>query len=75
MKPGAVKMRYPGNDPENGPAYLQRWDGENWDCAWHKPEYSFETRDVHCKHCGITLMTTKEVKLTINKHMTKLRRK
>lgn len=33
---GTVKMRYPGNDPENGPAYKQTWDGEKWTCAEHK---------------------------------------
>lgn len=33
---GEVKMRYPNNDPGDGPAYLQKWDGKEWCCANHK---------------------------------------
>jgi hypothetical protein len=32
---GLVRMRYPGGDPENGPAYPQRWTGSQWECAKH----------------------------------------
>lgn len=31
-----IKMRYPGGDPENGPAFPQRWNGDQWECAEHK---------------------------------------
>jgi hypothetical protein len=33
---GTIKMRYPGNDPENGPAYPQKWDGQQWGCVKHR---------------------------------------
>ena len=74
MKPGAVKMRYPSGDPENGPAYMQRWDGENWSCAWHKAEYDYEMKQVYCKYRHMTIMSHKEVKLITHKHITKTRR-
>ena len=53
-------MRYPGNDPENGPAYLQVFDGAEWHCAEHKfvtgidhdPETGEEFEVTHCVHCG-----------------------
>jgi nitrite reductase/ring-hydroxylating ferredoxin subunit len=61
MKPGAVKMRYPSGDPENGPAYMQRWDGKEWSCAWHKPEYDYENGEVHCKYCHMVIMDAKAV--------------
>jgi hypothetical protein len=73
MKIGAVKMRYPDGDPENGPAYMQRWDGNEWSCAWHKPEYDYEMKEVYCKHCHIVIMGHKEVKLITNKHLRKIK--
>ena len=30
-----IRMRYPAGDPENGPAYPQRWTGSEWVCAGH----------------------------------------
>lgn len=33
---GTIAQRYPAGDPENGPAYLQRWNGQEWECAAHK---------------------------------------
>jgi hypothetical protein len=53
-------MRYPGNDPENGPAYLQVFDGVDWHCAAHKfhdyTDYDTKTGEAFvftaCCHCG-----------------------
>jgi len=63
---GHVRMRYPGNDPENGPAYPQRWNGTAWECAGHDYKTYTEPecnelghptgpgvfRYVACAHCG-----------------------
>lgn len=62
---GETKMSYPGNDPENGPAHLQRWTGERWECAAHSfRTYTEQDIDdegkptgeeytvVACRHCG-----------------------
>jgi len=53
-------MRYPGNDPENGPAYPQVFDGTDWHCAKHEfhdyTDYDHETGEpfvaTQCRHCG-----------------------
>lgn len=62
-----TKMRYPGGDPENGPAYLQKFDGHSgcWSCAEH--DYRLYEEDeidddgeptgetwpvIACRHCG-----------------------
>jgi len=55
MKPGAVKMRYPGGDPENGPAYMQQWTGEVWQCLVHRPVRDQADEDLYCKNCGVYL--------------------
>lgn len=55
MKIGAKKMRYPGGDPENGPAYMQWCDGKSWQCYAHKPTYDRYTETVTCGQCGIYL--------------------
>lgn len=57
---GDAKMRYPGGDPENGPAYLQVFDGVNWHCASHRfeeykdcdPETGIEFTFTCCRLCG-----------------------
>ena len=62
---GETKMRYPGNDPENGPAYRQRWNGTGWECAEHRWEKFEEPiidddgnatgevfEEVVCSRCG-----------------------
>jgi DNA-directed RNA polymerase subunit RPC12/RpoP len=67
MKIGAKRMRYPDNDPENGPAYMQQWTGTEWQCLHHKPEYDYEDTAVYCKNCGIRIMGMKEVKLITSK--------
>lgn len=33
---GDVAMRYPGGDPEDGPAYPQRFTASGWECMEHK---------------------------------------
>jgi hypothetical protein len=53
-------MRYPGNDPENGPAYPQTFENGEWRCAGHEfREYTdcdHETGEeftvTQCRHCG-----------------------
>jgi len=55
-----TRMRYPGGDPENGPAYLQKFVRGEWKCARHQfrddVEYDPETGDefvsIRCRHCG-----------------------
>lgn len=42
---GETKMRYPGNNPEDGPAYLQRWTGLIWECDVHHFK-AFEEQDI-----------------------------
>ena len=63
---GTTRMRYPGNDPENGPAYLQRFTGGQWTCAGHRfHKYECDDIDdetgmpngktyeaVSCRYCG-----------------------
>lgn len=59
-KIGDVVMRYPGGDPENGPAYRQRWNGKQWECAKHDfilceevdEETGVDYSYTACKHCG-----------------------
>lgn len=59
-KIGEIAMRYPGGDPENGPAYRQRWTGARWVCAGHQfilceemdPETGDEFTYTACKFCG-----------------------
>ena len=51
MKKGAKRMAYPGGDPENGPAYMQQWTGQEWICYVHKPQYDQELDDIRCKQC------------------------
>lgn len=72
MKPGAIKLRYPGGDPENGPAYMQQWTGEVWQCLVHKPEYDYDQKLVFCSRCNMVLLNHKEVKLITNKALKKL---
>jgi hypothetical protein len=63
--PPGFRRTYPGNDPENGPAYLQRWTGVLWICAEHRwpsqasvreadEEFTEEWMDSypHCQRCG-----------------------
>lgn len=45
-------MRYPGGDPENGPAYRQRWSGTRWECVEHKPICDQPDEDPYCVRCG-----------------------
>lgn len=53
-------LRYPNNDPENGPAYYQRFDGVEWSCAGHSyteytchdPETGYEYNVTACCYCG-----------------------
>lgn len=57
IEPGTVRMRYPGGDPENGPAYKQRWTGEQWECAEHKWVcYPIDEKGIElieeCEKCG-----------------------
>jgi hypothetical protein len=68
MKPGAVKMRYPGGDPENGPAYMQQWTGTEWQCLHHKPIYDDADQGVWCRNCGLVIMDRAKVKAIIRKH-------
>lgn len=51
---GTVRMRYPGNDPENGPAFPHRWDGQRWVCAEHKWVEEGDSYEVWscCRRCG-----------------------
>lgn len=62
---GQTKLRYPGGDPENGPAYLQKFNGRVWVCAAHDfredsdDELDDEGRPTGatytftaCRHCG-----------------------
>lgn len=50
MKIGMVVKRYPGGDPENGPAYAQRYLGDDkWECAPCKPEH--EPMGLICSQC------------------------
>jgi len=57
MKP---MMRYPNNDPENGPAYPQVFDGKEWHCAKHEfrdyidhdPGNGEEFVVTQCYRCG-----------------------
>lgn len=67
MKQGALKMRYPGGDPENGRAYMQRWTGTEWECAFHKPQYNPDDGYVECFHCGLPIMSAKQVDAVIAK--------
>ena len=67
MKIGAKRMRYPDNDPENGPAYMQQWTGEEWVCLHHKAVWNSEDRIAECKNCGMMLMTNKEVEAVVAK--------
>lgn len=51
---GWTGLRYPGGDPENGPAYRQRWTGSEWVCAGHEWEEHWPGENesgVVCKHC------------------------
>lgn len=49
---GQVKTRYPGNDPENGPAFPQRWNGKTWECAFHKWVDDPDSGGEQCRRCG-----------------------
>lgn len=51
MKVGAKRMAYPGNDPENGPKYMQQWTGKEWMCFVHKPRYDEDSGDIRCVNC------------------------
>lgn len=44
-------LRYPGGDPENGPAYLQRWTGEQFICVEHKWVRDQPDEDEVCDRC------------------------
>jgi hypothetical protein len=50
---GTKRMRYPGNDPENGPAYLQEWNGAEWICAEHRWSYDEADHMDWCSKCGV----------------------
>jgi hypothetical protein len=56
MKKGAVKMRYPNGDPENGPAYMQQWTGEKWICHVHIPIRDQVDEELYCRNCGVYLV-------------------
>lgn len=58
MKAGAKRMRYPGNDPENGPAYMQQWTGAEWICFVHRPGYDEDSGDIRCKNCYVYICNT-----------------
>jgi len=55
-----LRMRYPGGDPENGSAYMQKFDGTKWICAGHEfrdyndcdPETGEEFVVTSCRFCG-----------------------
>jgi hypothetical protein len=51
MKIGAKRMAYPGDNPENGPKYMQQWTGKEWMCFVHKPAYDEDSGDIRCKNC------------------------
>ncbi len=53
---GTIRTRYPGNDPENGSAYPQRWNGVEWVCASHRfrayeADPLVDDYDYQCKQC------------------------
>lgn len=52
MKPGQVTMRYPAGDPENGPAYRQRYlGGDKWECEECRPVYDEDAECDVCDNC------------------------
>lgn len=52
MKKGAKRMAYPGNDPENGPKFMQQWTGDKWICFVHEPIRDQPDEELYCRNCG-----------------------